>query len=112
MSAERTCLAWMRFSLTLIGFGFTAYQALGNRPEAAAHPHAARDAGLLFVGAGVVAMVVGVTQREAELAFLRSDPFHEIGWRPGLPRWATTNLLAAVVILIGLAVLRWIAAGG
>ncbi|HET7093950.1 MAG TPA: hypothetical protein VFI22_10740, partial [Thermomicrobiales bacterium] len=76
--------------------------------RAAERPDAPRNFGLAFIGAGVLAMVMGAFQREREIAYLRGPEFQDFGWREGLPRWRFSNVIAAVVIVIGVVAFGWI----
>jgi putative membrane protein len=108
LSIERTFMSWTRTAVSLIGFGFTIYQFLRSLERAVERPDAPRNFGLAFIGAGVLAMVMGVVQREQEIAYLSGPEYQEFGWREGLPRWRFSNLIAAVVIIIGVVAFSWI----
>jgi putative membrane protein len=109
MSVERTFMSWTRTAVSLIGFGFTIYQFLRSLERASERPDAPRNFGLAFIGAGVLAMAMGVFQRQREIAYLNGPEFQGFGWREGLPRWRFSNLIAAVVIIIGVVAFGWIA---
>lgn len=65
MAADRTLMAWIRTSLSMLSFGFTIYKVLeafqseGRRPM---HPHAPAAAGLFLAGMGTFAMVMGTVE--------------------------------------------------
>src|SRR5271157_4753412 len=67
MAADRTLLAWIRTSLSLLSFGFTIYKVLQSF-EAAGGILPGRDintprvVGLFLTGAGTVAMLMGTIQ--------------------------------------------------
>ncbi len=108
MSVERTFMSWTRTAVSLIGFGFTIYQFLRSLERASERPDAPRNFGLAFIGAGLLAMAMGVFQREREIAYLNGPEFQGFGWREGLPRWRFSNVIAGVVIAIGLVAFWWI----
>jgi inner membrane protein YidH len=112
LSVERTFMSWTRTATALIGFGFTIYQFLRSLERAAERPDAPRNFGLAFVGAGVLAMLMGAYQREREIAYLSGPEFQAFGWREGLPRWRFSNLIAIVVIVIGVVAFTWIILSG
>ena len=66
MAADRTLMAWIRTSLSMLSFGFTIYKVLeafqseSKRPVL--HPHAPQIAGLYLAGMGTVAMVMGTIE--------------------------------------------------
>jgi putative membrane protein len=64
MAADRTLMAWIRTSLSMLSFGFTIYKVLQGLQEAgkALHPNAPQKAGLFLTGMGVLAMVLGTVQ--------------------------------------------------
>jgi putative membrane protein len=112
LSVERTFMSWTRTAVSLIGFGFTIYQFLGRLDLAAQRPDAPRNFGIAFIVIGLVAMTVGMAQRHAEVAYLNGAGYEEVGWQPGLPRWRWSNLIAAVVIAIGVVTIGWIVLSG
>jgi putative membrane protein len=105
LSNVRTLLAWVRTSVSLIGFGFTIYNFYRGFLEDLANPQgaeAARNLGLALVGAGTLAMVVAIWNYwlldrflEANEAVLRIAP--EVK-----RRWVVAYGAAAVIMLIGL----------
>jgi putative membrane protein len=83
MATERTMLAWMRTSIALIGFGFTIEQFFQRFAEARgvaepARPHAARDLGLMLIGAGIVTLVISLLQYRTIVKYLWSDIFKPV----------------------------------
>lgn len=61
MAADRTLMAWIRTSLSMLSFGFTIYKfldALAEHNEIAAS-HSPQRVGLFLAGMGTAAMVLG-----------------------------------------------------
>lgn len=112
LSVERTFMSWVRTATSLIGFGFTIYQFLPKLSPAADRPDAARNFGLAFIGAGVLAMLLGIWQRVAEVKYLGAEEYAEFGWREGLPQWRWAYLIGVVVALIGVVTFGWVLVGG
>jgi putative membrane protein len=112
LSIERTFMAWTRTAVSLIGFGFTIYNFLRQLERAGERPDAPRNFGLAFIATGVLAMAIGVWQRHAEIAHLNQPQYQAIGDTPDLPRWQWSNVVAFVVIAIGLVAFFWIVVSG
>ena len=61
LAADRTLMAWIRTSLSMLSFGFTIYKFLqtiaanGNME----HPNSPQTVGLFLTGMGVAAIVLG-----------------------------------------------------
>jgi putative membrane protein len=63
LASERTLMAWVRTSLSMISFGFTIYKVLQAAQQIENdHNAVPRDAGLLLIGLGVVSMVLGTVE--------------------------------------------------
>ena len=63
MSADRTLMSTLRTSLSLIGFGFTIYEAFHQAANAGVLPigdDLARNLGLALFGLGIVMLALGV----------------------------------------------------
>ncbi len=64
MAADRTLMAWVRTALSMFSFGFTiykilqAFQGAGQLPQG----YTPRSAGLLLIGLGTFAMVMGTIE--------------------------------------------------
>jgi putative membrane protein len=80
MGANRTLMAWIRTSLSLLSFGFTIYKVLEGFQEAEkALPkgHTPRTAGLVLTGMGTLAMLMGTSEYWQSLKQLRQfQSFH------------------------------------
>jgi putative membrane protein len=107
LAAERTLMAWVRTSISLIGFGFTIFQffarlsAMGNVAPAA-HPQLPRYVALAMIGAGVIGLCVSLYEYQWLLRYLWGPDFRPVAGvsrnRWNTPAFAVTLLL----ILIGL----------
>ena len=112
LSIERTFMAWTRTAVSLIGFGFTIYTFLRQLERAGERPDAPRNFGLAFIATGVLTMAIGAWQRQREIDHLSQPQYQEIGETPDLPRWQWSNVVAVVVIAIGLVAFFWIVVSG
>lgn len=111
LSIERTFLSWTRTATSLIGFGFTVFQFLDKLGRADIRPAAPRNFGLAFIGAGILAMILGWIQHNQEMKYLAKEDFSEFGWRSGLPVFHGPNYLAIVVSVIGIVAFIWVLIG-
>ena len=113
LAVDRTLLAWLRTSVSLIGFGFTIVQFFQRLHDMegvapARRPEAPRDLGLALIGAGILIMIISVWQHRSIVRYLWSEPFHALAGRDATRKMAPvieqTPALAAslVVILIGI----------
>src|ERR1700742_1402633 len=61
MAADRTLMAWIRTSLSMLSFGFTIYKFLeGVQAQSPLiHPHSPQQVGLFLAGLGTLAIVLG-----------------------------------------------------
>jgi putative membrane protein len=111
LSIERTFLSWTRTATSLIGFGFTVYQFLDKMSQADLKPEAPRNFGLAFIATGIGAMALGLWQRHQEAKYLDDPAYQSISRRDGLPHWKGANVIATVVIGIGLVAFIWVLTG-
>jgi putative membrane protein len=85
MAADRTLMAWIRTSLSMLSFGFTIYKALealaSNKPMA--HPNSPQQVGLFLTALGVAAIVLGTISYWVTLRDLRRVEEFRLG-RPVL----------------------------
>lgn len=109
MGLQRTLMAAVRTSVSLIGFGFTVAQFFqklaGETPEALRRlsPEAPRNFGLLLIAAGVVSLAVFTWQYHEARRYLWSESFKAIA-APDERRLRTpTYATAFAVMLIGVA---------
>lgn len=90
MAADRTLLAWIRTSLSLLSFGFTIYKVLQSFEAAGGilpgqHINTPRTVGLFLTGAGTVAMLMGTIQYVTSVRGFRAlwvEDFHQRGQFP------------------------------
>lgn len=74
MAADRTLMAWMRTSLSMLSFGYTIYKVLEEVREAAhipIHSSAPRNAGMFLTVTGTAALIMGTAEYFGTLRMLR-----------------------------------------
>jgi|WetSurMetagenome_2_1015567.scaffolds.fasta_scaffold57951_3 putative membrane protein len=101
MAADRTLMAWLRTSLSMISFGFTLYKFLqafeGQNPVLMSHPNAPRNAGLSLIGIGTFALIMACIQHEQYLRKLHLDAKEK--------QLDLSLIVACLIILMGLLML-------
>ncbi|HEY4078807.1 MAG TPA: DUF202 domain-containing protein [Rhizomicrobium sp.] len=108
LALERSFMAWMRTSVSLIGFGFTITQFFTRLREmegGAARPmaiEAPRDLGLTLIAAGVGALAISAWQYRDGIKYLWSAPFQAIAGAEKSP--IRTPVFISAMILIGIGV--------
>lgn len=109
MALERTQLASVRTSVSLIGFGFTVAQFFqklrGSLPGETSllGPEAPRDVGLILIAAGVVSLAMFTWEYHIAVSYLKSDLFAPIIAQTKKHLHRPTYLVSYVVITIGIA---------
>jgi putative membrane protein len=98
LAAERSLMAWIRTSLSMIAFGFTIYKFLQmlheQSPVAVLRPNAPRNVGLLLVGIGTFAVAVAYVQHWQYVRKLSPDtPFR---------LWDLASIVAILIGLLGI----------
>jgi putative membrane protein len=101
-AADRTLMAWVRTSLSLIGFGFGIASfrdilleaSLVRNPQQ--YPNAILVFGLSFIALGVLGLLAATIQHWRILQHLKRDDFHYTGFRP------LVFFMAILLMLIGL----------
>jgi putative membrane protein len=107
LALQRTLMAAVRTSVSLIGFGFTVAQFFqrlqGNVPEGLAvmGPEVPRNVGLVLIAAGVVSLAMFTLRYHSAIAYFRSGPFAAIAATAEKPLHRPTYLVAWTVMLIG-----------
>jgi putative membrane protein len=86
MAADRTLMAWVRTSLSLLSFAFTIYNLFEQLPVLVNRSRAnvsGRDAGLILAALGTFAIVAGTVEYWYTLKMLRQTQ-HFTATRPAL----------------------------
>ena len=97
LAAERTLMAWVRTSLSMISFGFTIYKFLQVIDEQSTvpvvRPNAPRNVGLILTGLGTFVVIVACIQHWSYVKNLRSD-------QPYKP-WDLSFIVACLIAILG-----------
>jgi putative membrane protein len=107
MSADRTLMAVIRTSLSLIGFGFTIYQFFRYLRETAGaiqflQSEAPRKFGMALVMLGVVMLSLGIWKHVAFMLELRAqrNTFADQGLIPGEDKFPVSITLITATLLL------------
>ncbi|MEJ5329329.1 MAG: DUF202 domain-containing protein [Desulfobaccales bacterium] len=101
-ASDRTLMAWVRTSLSLIGFGFAIanFRAILMNAGLVSNPreyaNVALAFGLSFIGLGVLGLMAATIQHWKILQHLKRDDFTYTGFRP------LAFIMAILLMLIGL----------
>jgi putative membrane protein len=107
LALESTLMAWVRTSISLIGFGFSIveiFNRLGTQPGVAPalRPEMPRYVGMALIGAGVLGLLTSVAQYLWISRYLWSQQFRPIaGLREG-PLQTPALIVAVGLTLIGI----------
>ena len=106
LAVERTMMAYMRTSVSLIGFGFAIVQFLGNVEElpgvaAARFPYAPWYLGLALISCGVMAAAMSVLEYRRLLTYLWSGGYAAIAGVASEQKKTPLYAVAGVLIVIG-----------
>ncbi len=104
LAADRTLMAWLRTSLSMLSFGFTIYKFLETAAKAGslARPESPQKVGLFLVGMGTAAMVMGVIDYWVTIRHVRkTQAFHA-----GRSVLAMSLLLAIAGVFLFAAILK------
>jgi putative membrane protein len=100
LSAERTLMAWIRTSISMIGFGFTLaklFQSLASSNVLVRGPAGrvwtAEGVGMVMISLGTFALIIAVIDHRRELKQLQ-----EMGLRP---RLSLTMAVGSVLAILG-----------
>ena len=105
MAADRSLMAWIRTSLSMIGFGFSIYKFFQYLPEELAsgnikRPQAPRNLGLTLIALGTLALAAATWQHW-------NFPIRSRGSRSGTCGLSPFVVGVIFVILIGLITVLW-----
>jgi len=97
MSSERTLMAWIRTSLSMISFGFTVFKFIQVIQEQNASSmlrhHTARNFGLILIGIGTFSLIFAIVQHYKYLKMLGLALHGKV--------WDLSFLVACLVGLLG-----------
>jgi len=106
LGLQRTLMAAVRTSVSLIGFGFTVaqfFEKVRDKADVVGRLNIPRDLGLVLIGAGVVSLFIFITQYSSAVANLRSGDFAAIATEGDKSLHRSTYITAYAVLLIGIA---------
>lgn len=109
LGLQRTLMATVRTSVSLIGFGFTVAQFFENvRSNTPAEMrtvriNAPRDLGLMLIGAGVIFLFSFIWQYGSAVKYMKSGEFRHLAATAKAPLQRSTYLAAYTVLIIGIA---------
>jgi putative membrane protein len=96
LAAERTLMAWIRTSLSMISFGFAIYKFLHGLEEAATirlrHTNDPRDLGLILTALGTGSLIAGVIEYVQTLRRIQA----------GVHRLGSAFYISGVVVILGM----------
>jgi putative membrane protein len=106
LAVERTMMAYMRTSVSLIGFGFGIFQIIfkfQRSPEIASvqFPDAAWYLGLALIFGGVVAAVFSAVEYRWTLRYLWGGGFEAVAGMTGKGKNTPLYAVTLVIILVG-----------
>lgn len=103
LGLQRTLMAGVRTSVSLIGFGFTVAKFFeGLAGEDGRRPEAPRDVGLILIGAGIIALVIFLMQFHRANKYLRGEEYAAIAALPKRRLHTATYFSAIVVVFVGI----------
>ncbi len=107
LALDRTLMAWVRTSVSMIGFGFTIVQFFERFADfenvaMAARPQMPRYIGLALIGGGVLALLISVWQYRQVVGYLRSGSFGILAGLDTGPVHTPLYAIAILMIFIGL----------
>jgi putative membrane protein len=107
LAVERTLMAWLRTSVSLIGFGFAIVQFFDRMEQMpgvkpARFPDAPRYLGLALILCGVLGLMVSIWQYVGLLRYLWSGGFASIAGVTKERKQTPVVAVAVVLMLIGM----------
>jgi putative membrane protein len=107
LGLQRTLMAGVRTSVSLIGFGFTVAKFFAGVNQSAGTagrwgPEGPRDVGLVLIGAGVISLLIFLWQFDRAVHYLSSGDFKVIATARKRRLHTSAYLTAYVVILVGI----------
>lgn len=106
LNLENTMMAWLRTSVSLIGFGFAIVQFLDRLRQSSdpsiGHPRAPEYLGMALIGCGVVSTLIAIWQYRWMIRYLRSGAFAPIAGVPEQRMQSPLIAVAVLLILVGL----------
>jgi putative membrane protein len=110
MAAERTLMAWIRTSLSMIGFGFTLaklFQALAEKNVLIRGPAGnvwtAEGVGITLIALGVFSLIMAILDHRRQMKLLRGG---------GLaPKFSLSMAVASALAILGAMALAALAVG-
>lgn len=108
LGLQRTLMAGVRTSVSLIGFGFTVAKFFEGVNQSSGEtgrwgPEAPRDIGLVLIGAGVISLGIFLWQFQRAVAYLRGDEYKAIAAVSKRRLHTSAYFTAFVVLFVGLA---------
>lgn len=106
LAVERTMMAYMRTSVSLIAFGFTIFQFIQRVHEVRLHevrfPYAAWWLGLALILCGVLASIFALWEYRRQINYLWSSTYGQIAGEHPEPAFTSLHAITCVLIAIGL----------
>lgn len=108
LGLQRTLMAGVRTSVSLIGFGFTVakfFEGVNQDTGSAGRwgPEGPRDVGLILIGAGVISLLIFLWQFHRAATYLSSGDFKVIATAQKRRLHVSAYMTAIVVVLVGVA---------
>ncbi len=108
LGLQRTLMAGVRTSVSLIGFGFTVARFFEGVNQSSGTPgrwgpEGPRDVGLVLIGAGVISLAIFMWQFQRAVRYLRSEEFSAIAAASKRRLHTSAWFSAFVVLLVGIA---------
>lgn len=97
LAHERTMMAWVRTSASLISFGFTIHKFFQYlKGQGAEHEQlfSPREFGLLMIGIGLIVLLVATLQNRHDLKVLRKN-------FPSTVPYSTATFISALICILG-----------